>query len=83
MAAGDAGIGSADDIGNLKPRPRHGCRSPPDQEAFAANRGCECVRGDWQRRAGVAERGARIRSYLAAFGAPSGVEAWADRYRSR
>ena len=46
MAAGDVGIGSADDIGNLKPWPRHGDGSPPVWEAFAVNRGCGCVRAD-------------------------------------
>ena len=40
IAACEAGIGSADDIGNLKAWPRHGDCSPAAREASAANRGC-------------------------------------------
>src|SRR5215470_2398899 len=36
----DAGIGSADDIGNLKPRTIHRCCFPAAQAAFETDRGC-------------------------------------------
>jgi hypothetical protein len=38
MAAGDLGIGFADDIGDLKLRPGHGCCSPGALAAFAISR---------------------------------------------
>src|SRR5262245_34354813 len=39
MTAGYAGVGFADDIGELKPRSCHGCGSPVAQAAFVPVRG--------------------------------------------
>ena len=46
IATGGAGVGSADDIGNLKLWPSHGCGSRAAQSVLATNPGCGCVRVD-------------------------------------